>query len=132
MLRQRAPVLLVVALILAGSAFTAILASRAPARAADEEEGSYEFILVETTRNHRGVREPRASLSLYRFGDFDYREPYFDRLEEFFQGYKEAIGIHHLMMVGFHVIEMVPSRDGSATFVIRVGHDDFARLISRK
>jgi len=132
MLRHRASVLLVVALILAGSAFTAIVATRSPARAADDDEGDYQFILVETTRTHRGVREPRPSLTLYRFGEFDYREPYFDHLEEFFQRYKEEIGIHHLMMVGFEVEDMERLSDGRSMFVVEVSQEDFKHLVSGK
>ncbi len=132
MLRQRAHILSVVALILAGSAITAILAARTPARAAEDEGGFYQFVLVETTRNHRGVREPRPSLTLYRFGAFDYREPYFDRLEEFFQRYKESIGIHHLMMVGFEVVDVERQADGATMFVVEVSHSNFRSLLSLK
>ncbi len=131
MLRQRTSLLLVVALILAGSALTALLASRTSARAA-EEEGAYQFILEETTRSHRGVREPRPSLTVYRFGEFDYRDRQFDRLEEYFRAYKEEIGIHHLLMVGFTVTAMERVPGERTTFIVQVSHADFDRLISRK
>ena len=41
-------------------------------------------------------------------------------------------GIHHMMMVGFDVIDMVRDRDMRTTFVVRVGVEDFRNLIARK
>ena len=131
MYRHRAPLLLVVGLVLGVSALSAFMASRSPAEAAGEDVAYYEFVLVETTRTDRGGRNPRAGLKLYRFAEFDYRDAYFDRLEEFFEKYKEPIGIHHLLMAGFRLVQMERENDTS-WFVVQVRQDEFARFLRGK
>jgi hypothetical protein len=131
MLRHRASVLLVVGVLLGGLAVPALLALRSPAAAQDGDTlKDFQFILVETTRTDRG-RNPRPSLTVYRFHEFDYRDPQFDQLEAFFEKYDEEIGIHHLVMCGFRVQDMM--RDGGKSiFVVRVSQSDFVRLVRGK
>jgi hypothetical protein len=94
-------------------------------------EGHHDFVVFETVREDPGGRRRRAGLEIYRYGEFEYADARFTKLERFLYDQKKPFGIHNLTAKGFQIVDLEITAGEAYLFVVRIGAQEFERLTGK-